>query len=251
MISTPSVVRRTTQEDVLSEQKLDQQMRLVSVPRHQVQGVNVLDQGVTKITTENIGTPDYDYIRYKSIETAQKTTSGNSFDFTSVLNIWGKTEPNTDTVNNAQLYGQSIFGVLPIANLTGTDRSKLLQQMRTDQVFQVNYTTVKHEQRGNRPTYTYDVTVAPVPYVSMLKTFADILGLKQLEQVNPSDYQNTPDLKFKFVVDVWSSQLVEITYTDDSARTEVFGSYGVHTPISEPTETIPVSELQQRLQQLQ
>jgi hypothetical protein len=54
------------------------------------------------------------------------------------------------------------------------------------------------------------------------------------------------------VVDVWSRHLISIYYLD-SNRVEGFGGYGISMPITIPRDedTIPVEELQNRIQSIQ
>ncbi len=250
MLSTQSVVKQVKQASDVTGQRLDQNTRLVSTPVQAVNGTSVLNQGGDTITTEIIGTPQHDYVRYIDIKTDQKSVSGGNFDFSSVLGVWGKSESTTDQVQSTQFYSQNLFGVIPVANLPVAQRNQLLNQIRDDKVYSVDYGATEVGRRDSRPTYTYPVSVNPVAYVRMLKTFAGMLGQKQLEQVDPEQYSSAAPLKFELVVDTWSGQLVEIRYTEQ-ARTEIYKSYGVKADVRQPKDTIPISELQNRLQQLQ
>lgn len=250
MLSTPSVVRHVVQESQITGQKLDQTTRLISSPSQGVIGETVLTQGGSVITTENIATPETDYVRYTGINTDQKNKDGQSFNFDSVLGVWGTSGSTVAGSTPGQLYNQNIFSAVPIANLNSNDRQKLLDQIAADNVYQVDYGATEVSQRGSRPTYTYPVTVNPVAYVKMLKTFATMLGLKQLEQLDPSQYQNAKPISFQFVVDTWSGQIIEIHYSEEN-RVETYDSYGVKDDLEEPENAIPISELQGRLQQLQ
>jgi hypothetical protein len=146
------------------------------------------------------------------------------------------------------LYGQNIFGVIPVGNLPVSARRKLLNEISQNNIYKVDYSKLKREQRAGRPTYIYEVTVEPVVYIKMLKNFARAVGSTQLERVDPNQYKDTPPLKFQLIVDVWSSQLKEVKYED--GRVEHYDGYGANTLAPEPTNTIPVIELQTRLQSL-
>jgi hypothetical protein len=210
----------------------------------------VLDQGQAVITTESIGTLQNDFVRYLDIKTDQKNSSGSSFDFSNVLSVWGKSGDNKEAGEEAQLFSQTVLGVVPIANLPLSARQELLRQIQNDKVYTVDYGTVKRAKSNGRPVYTYDVTVEPVAYINMLKTFAHSLGLTQLDQVDSSQYANTPALKFSFEVDVWSAQLTKVTYIE-SNRTETYSAYGARALVNQPKDTITLEELQTRLQSIQ
>lgn len=248
MLTTPSVTKKITQED--NGQKLDQTVQLTTQPTAQVHSENVLNQGQAVITTESIGTPRNDFVRYTDIKTEQKNAAGSSFDFSRVLTTWGKSGNNPETGESAQLFNQTLLGVVPIGNLAPDSRKKLVEQIRTDKVYVVDYNNVKRANVGGRPVYTFDVAMQPVAYINMLKSFARALGLTHLDQVDASQYENTPELKFTFEVDVWSAQLKKVVYTD-SGRSEDYSAYGARVLIDEPGDTITLEELQTRLQQVE
>jgi hypothetical protein len=94
------------------------------------------------------------------------------------------------------------------------------------------------------------VQVRAVAYIQMLKTFAQMIGMSQLDEVDPRQYQNTPSLRFKMSVGRWSGQLMQVVFDGDN-HTETYNSYGVRRSIEMPQASVPVSELQLRLQQIQ
>lgn len=249
-LATSGVSKQVSQSE--SEQKMDQSTQLVAAPEHRARSIAALQQGVdgsTVVTTESIGTTTADFVRYNNIKTGQKTADGKSFNFSSVLGIWGKSDASNPNSNGgAQLYNQTVLGVFPVGNVNPNQRRQLLAQINKDQVYTIDNHVKKGSQSG-RPLYTYSVTVKPVAYVSMLKTFARDLGLQQLEAVDPSQYADSSPIKFTIDVDVWSGELIKINYSD-SARSEAFSAYGVRRHIDLPDKTIPVDELQTRLQQL-
>lgn len=251
LLSSTSLTKHTIQANEAVSQVLKQDTKLITAPEHAINNKSTIShlaaEGAT-ITTENLGTQQFDYVRYTGITTSQRRPNGQAFDFSSVLNTWGKSPPGTSTSPTAQLYSQNILGLLPIGNVSGPQRRALLQTIKQKEVYNVNYATVKREQRAKRPTYTYEVTVAPVPYIQMLKDFAEAIGLTQLKEVDPNQYQNVEPVKIQVVVDVWSGQLLEIQY--QAGQSDRFSSSGSRVRLSEPTDTIPVNELQTRLQSL-
>lgn len=250
-LSTPGVTKVVSQSD--TDQQLDQRAQLVTTPTQRVRSTVILRQGAggdTLITTESIGTTHADYVRYADLKTNQKTAEGKDFNFAAILNIWGKADSNDTTSGGAQLYNQTVLGVVPVGNLDATLRQQLLNQIINDNVYTVNYATIKKTKQAGRPVYSYDVSVMPVAYVSMLKAYARDIGLKQLEPVDPNQYAGSAPLKFNFNIDVWSGALTQITYKD-SKRTEKFSSYGVHPQIELPTKTVPIEQLQSKLQEIQ
>ncbi|HUP26530.1 MAG TPA: hypothetical protein VM124_02710 [Candidatus Limnocylindrales bacterium] len=251
MLATPGVSKQISQTE--GTQKVNQNVQLTTMPQQRVHSASVLHQGEdgsTVITTESIGTIPADYVRYTDIKTSQKTTEGKAFNFSSVLGIWGRAAANDPNSGGAQLFNQMVLGVIPVGNVSGLQRKQLINQIEQEQVYQVDYSSLKREVVAGRPQYTYDVTIRPVAYVNMLKTFAHDIGIKELESVDPAQYKDTPPLRFTMDIDVWSGQLKKITYKD-SDRSETYGSYGARLQISPPQTTLTVQELQSRLQQIQ
>ncbi len=249
-LTTPSVAKTVNQTD--ESQILEQTSMLVTTPGQIARSISTLqqvDDTDTQIVTESIGSPTVDYVRYNEIKTSQKNSEGKDFDFSSVVGIWGKATDEQGG-GNVQQFNQTVLGVVPIANLPQAQRSQLLDQIRDDKVFQFDSDAVKRQRINGRMVYSYEVSVDPVAYVKMLKTFASSLGMTQLEQVDPSQYAGSPALGFVFEIDVLSGQIRKITY-ESTDRTETNNSFGAIVRIEEPTSSIGVEELQAKLQQAQ
>ncbi len=248
-LSTSSVTKKIIQGD--ASQGLDQTAVLVTEPIQQVHSASILTQVSdvqTKVTTESIGTPPADFVRYNDIKTSQKNAAGQTFDFSSILGIWGKVDQNDTDNGGAQLYNQTLLGVIPMANVAQPDRKQLVNQIKENGVYKIDG-AVKRQFKNGRLVYSYNVTVAPVAYVTLLKSFAHDVGITQLEELDPSQYAGSQPLKFTFDIDVWSNQLIKVTFAD-SARTETYGSYGARMQVALPVKTIPIGDLQNRLQQI-
>lgn len=250
-LSSNSVTRAVKQDD--GAQILDQVSQFSVSPNMRVHGTNDLTQitdAGTVVTTENIATPTVDFVRYTDIKTSQKNTSGKSFDFSSVIGIWGKADSEDPLSGGAQLFNQNLFSVMPVANLPAAQRKEIVSLIKTSKVFETDFTKVEKSIRGGRPVYSYQVAINPQAYVAMLKVFARDMGLTQLEQVDPSQYADSEPLRFTFGIDVWSGQLRTIEY-QDSKRTEQISAYGAQLLIPLPTETVTLDKLQTKLQGIQ
>jgi hypothetical protein len=249
--STAGVTKHSYQNQ--EGQELTQSMQLATIPDSRVHAKSILRQGKdggTVISTESIGTIPADYVRYTDIKTDQKTAEGKEFNFSSVIGIWGKADAEDPYSGGAQLFNQTVLGVVPFGNLPAGPRKQLISQIRESKMFATDYTNVKREIVDGRPHYTYDVSITPVDYIAMLKIFARELGIKDLERVDPSQYEGSPPIKFDFEVDVWSGQLLGIEYQGTDRR-ETYGGYGARVNIQPPNANVTAAELQSRLQQAQ
>jgi hypothetical protein len=248
-----SISKRVIQDNGL--QKLDQRMQLQTGDVARARSISTLSQGddmATSVTTESIGSPNEDYVRYLSIETNQKSVSGEDFDFDHVLGVWGKAESpsNAGSDTSGQLFGEVTLGVVPMGQVRHDDRQKILEFIRDQEVYVIDFSDVAREIKNGRPRYVYDVSMSPEKYVTMLKQFGRSVGLEQLEAFDPASFRDSPALKFKFAVDVWSRQLVGVQFVD-TGRIENYSGYGAESTILIPEQTIPVEELQSRLQTIQ
>lgn len=250
-LSSNSVTRTIKQDDGV--QILDQTSQLTLAPNKRVHATNTLRQVAdagTVVDTESIATPTTDFVRYLGIKTSQKNSKGNNFDFASVVGLWGKADNQDELSGGAQLFTQNLLGVMPVANLPAQARKDLVKLITSNQVFKTDYKSVKRANEDGRPVYSYDVTIEPKAYVSMLKLFARDVGLTQLEHVDPAQYEGSDPLKFTFDVDVWSGQLRNITYKD-SQRSEHMAAYGAQLLINPPASAVTLDELQSKLQAIQ
>ena len=83
----------------------------------------------------------------------------------------------------------------------------------------------------------------------MIKDIGLAMGFRQFEQLDPSNYADSESIALLMTIDVWSGQLIKIQYKD-STRSETYGSYGARSLIVAPKDSIPIYELQSRLQQI-
>ena len=245
-LSTPTVVKTTIDQD----SSLNQTTQLSVNPEALVRSESKINQSDSSITTESIATPEADYVRYTKISTSQKGQDGKPLDFSQVLGLWGRSTNADVTSTGAQLFNQTSLGVVPMGRLKPEARNALLKQIAETGVYSVDYSNVTRRNVGGRPVYEYKVGLSPRAYVTMLKSFSKALGENSLEQVDPNDYPESPNLNVGIYVDVWSSNLREITY-ENSNRTEIFSSHGGYVrPADLPTDAVPVEELQAKLQQI-
>lgn len=208
----------------------------------------------TTIKTDSIGTPTAGYVRYISIQTKRKTKNGQPYNFKPVLNVWGKSDKTKTSLD--VLFAQSILNddqnapLPPIGNLTDNQRNSLLGFINANHIFAANYGKVQRKAIDGQQVYVYPVTVKLEAYAEMLQKFAKNMGLDYFDNLNPSTYKDSPPADIDLAVDTSSRQLVQVTYKAGN-YTETYTDWNSGQPIQIPGKTIPVSQLEQRLQKLQ
>ncbi|HSX35937.1 MAG TPA: hypothetical protein VLH84_03320 [Patescibacteria group bacterium] len=216
-------------------------------------------QGATVVKDEMLGTPEGDFTRYTSITTNQKSATGRTLDFTKILGVWARSTTTPIGKPSAEL-SQAILGsglpfggiVVPIGNLTEAQRAQLLGQIRGQNTYQVAFSTVKKASVNGRTQYTYDVTMQPILYASMVKRFAQDVGLHDLDQLDVNSFGSQQNIKVRLTVDVRSRQLVKASVGSGTAGiSQTYTGYGMPVIVNTPHNVITAAELQSRLTAIQ
>ena len=251
-LQTTAYTRHTVQSS--GSQSVDQVLQTTTEPTQKVFSETVFRQtGVDSATalTENIGTPTNDYVRYTGINTSQKNSAGQSLDFSKVLNIWGNTPPEETGSTTGQLYNQAALGIIPTGNVSAAQRKAIIKIMKEQGAYDFTVASTKRSLPFGRPTYTFQVTVNPEAYITALQLFAKDVGLNHLEGINPADYKDAQKLSFIVSIDGWTHQMTQ-TSQGEGAKTEDISGRNLRKVLPKtPTDTIPVDELQSRLQSIQ
>lgn len=212
-----------------------------------------LTQDGAVVKTETIGSIGADYTRYSHIQTERTSAEGGPLDLSNVLNVWAKTE---QPAGSSQLLSQTVFGMtmplgsipVPIGNLTPEQREKLITQIKNENVYQISFKDVKKEKKNGRLYYTYEVKMQLIPYVHLIKEFAKSIGLHDLDQVDPNEYQGEP-MTIQMTVDARAKHITEV-YIPDMDFRQAFSAYDVPVSMDVPKDSVPAEELQRRLQEL-
>jgi len=203
------------------------------------------DGGSNKVLTESIGTLSADYNRYISIDTAQKNAAGKPLDYSAVENIWGKADAQQ---GQPQYFSQSLLSLVPFANLSPSNRQKVLQAMTDKKAYDIQYDKVKPLRINGKSALVYPIKVNAEGYVGVLKMIAKNTGLGDLPGLNPASYKGQPPIEISITVDKLSRQVIEVDY--GSSQKETYSAYGLSTPIKLPSKSIPASELQKKVQEI-
>jgi hypothetical protein len=216
--------------------------------------LTTLTQTGTTVQDEMIATPTVDYTRYVSVKTDQKTAKGKALDFSKVTGVWAKRD------GQAQLFSQDVLGTglplggvaVPIANLTPSVRTKLVDQIRTQGVYDISFKDkdVKKEHQNGRLVYIYTAKIQPVLYASMMKSLAKSVGIHDLDSLDPNSFSTQQPFQMKLTVDAHARQLLSAEAIGADIK-QTYSSYDVPVEVSIPKNTITSTELQKRLTELQ
>ena len=229
--------------------------KMTQVSQAQFGAVNIVDiktdieqtteQGDVKVTTRTLATPTEDFVRYSSID--MPTAEGKAkIDFSPLLNEWGRT---SKVEGGGSTFSQAVFGIVPFGNLPADKRNQLLNIIHSKDVYKTDFSKTEIKNENGRIVYAYPVEVNVQAYAELLKTYDEMLGLKQMEQLNPDDYASAEPIKATLTADKLSRTLVKIVY-GEGGQEESFSGYGVHQSVEVPETTTSRQEIESKLQKL-
>lgn len=198
--------------------------------------------------SQTISSPTTDYIRFTEFVTSQTDSSGKKLDLSNIVNVWAESKNET---TSSQQFSRVIFdGLLPVANLTASQRATIMKDLRSTEVLDVDFSKVEKNTKNGKTMYTYTVTKEAQGYIEMLKKLGVYVGLADLDAVNSAQYADAPGTVIKVTIDAYARQLAEVT-VEGGAFSEVYSSYGI--PISQgvPIKNIvSIDELRNRFNKL-
>ncbi len=204
------------------------------------------------VVTETIGTPNADFVRYADIQVPNDPKLQEQYKKAS--GIWGKSITTDDGSFKARYFSEAllILGIVPIGNVSAAQREELLTYLKDNKVYTIDpLKEIKKESIDGREVYVYPVKLKLQAYVTYLQKFAGAIGLGEVPGLDPEAYAGAADTSIEMAIDPISRQLLRVTYADNPNRTETYGSYGVLADDKLPEDTISLSELQSKVQQLQ
>ncbi|HET7673058.1 MAG TPA: hypothetical protein VFK11_00905 [Candidatus Saccharimonadales bacterium] len=205
-----------------------------------------LSQGIgsntTTVTTETIGAPTADYVRYTDISGGANQPGVQRLQ--SMLGVWAKREQDLSKGQRISFLNEGLFGVIPFGYLGDDQQSQILGIINQKNLYK--YTSASRSMENKRPVYVYTMSINPSNLVEVLRDYSQLSGLGDPSQLNPEQYKGAGDIKILLTVDIFSRQIVRIQYS--TGRVENYTGHNLYRPLNLPGDTIPVEELQRRLQ---
>lgn len=196
------------------------------------------------IVTETIGTPQANFARYIKVDTSEKSTKGQPFDFGPVFQLWSKTELSSTAGEGS--FATAIFDVIPFAHFNSSQRNQVVKSMKDSEVYTIDFDKVSKERKNGRLYYSYDTSINPGKYIALLKQVDSMMGLNQLKELDPSQYQGGEPVQLKITIDAKSHQLASLTYANNNSVIE-YSSWGAAAKLQLPDKVVTQDELQTKL----
>lgn len=230
--------------------KVDQKLQISLGAENLAHGLTTITQPgrdgrPTTVVTETLGTPSGNYARYTQI----KTGALQQPDISKVKDVWSREPLTSGSKQNQSIFAEGLFSSIPFANLNRTQRQELIQFMKNNKVYDVDYRGAEVVERAGKQGYKYEVTVNLKSYIATLKKIDELMGLGQLKSVDPASYENAPPANLIVVNSIDGRQLLEVTYTGTN-RQEKYSSYGARINIDVPETNLLRSDLEQKVQSI-
>lgn len=143
------------------------------------------------------------------------------------------------------------YTFFPMGLLPSEKRNNLVDFIRENQVYSIDYNDVTKDVVDGRDVYVYEVSIPLQSYAAMLQKFSAALGsafAEKASEINPSNYEGTQPIILKASVDKYSHRLIQVTSEGSIQTVETYKGYGITNQTFEiPTDVISADELQQRL----
>ena len=243
-LSTPGVTRELIQKNNVVQ--TDNLTRLCFGPQPMVRNLRKISDNSSgvpgKITLESIANSKDVYQRYSFID--QPGSLGQKKpDYSKLYGLWLK-NGGTNT-NNGQIINSGLFGFLFFGNFSPTQKSILINYLKSKQIYSVDYAHVGKSSTGRR-TYTYRVKLNPQNYINAARFYIKLLGLPKNNLVESSAVLGNLPTEAHISVDVLSREPTKITYIGKNL-TETFKAFGLNSPVSLPTHIVSLGDYQNAL----
>jgi len=190
-----------------SQTSVKQVVQIVLCGNSYAHSITTLTQSGTTVVTEEINSPDSEYVRYLNIASNNKDNKI----YAPVLNLWGyQNSTRASGAQSTRTFYQTIFGILPFGNLTPEQRDNLIGIAKQQNVYSVNSKDVTHETIAGKKVDTLTVNVNLQGYIKLMKTFAGYVGFKGLDGIDPSQYSSQKPVAVKISIEPVSRNLVQI-----------------------------------------
>ncbi|HYF97256.1 MAG TPA: hypothetical protein VD947_04450 [Patescibacteria group bacterium] len=215
-------------------------------PDINAQTKTILSQGsgskTASITTDTIGTKTADYVRYSDVAGAEGLPGAERLN--DLLGVWAKRQSNPANGEQLTFLNETIFNVMLFGDLDNEQKTKLEELIYKSNLYQ--YSSAEKRLENKRLVYVYDVSINPEDLVTVIQEYVRLTGVADADQFDPAQYKGVPPVKVQLTIDVFSRQLQKIEYS--TGRVETYSGQNLFRPDNIPEQTIPIDELQKKLQ---
>ncbi|HEX5455749.1 MAG TPA: hypothetical protein VFW77_00085 [Candidatus Saccharimonadales bacterium] len=206
----------------------------------------VLTQGIgsnsASVNTETIGTTDRDFVRYTDVKGADNLSGAQRLK--TLLGVWAERNQDIAKGQRVSFLNESMFGIVPFGYFNDAEKSQLIGLINQKGIYK--YTSATRSIENRRPVYIYTLALNPADLVDVMHEYVRLSGAGDPSQFDSTQYKGLGVLHIQLTVDILSRQIIEVQYP--TGRVENYSGYNLYKQINLPADTIPIEELQKRLQ---
>lgn len=245
-MATPSVVRTLSEGG--SGNQVVQQFRFHFAPQRVIENnVAYTERSATtntRVVTEGIIFPTAQYLRYAEYSSENQSTGSTNID--SLLGVWASDD--TLSEEDAKLtYLSEQVSLILFGNFPSEQRQKFLDTIKDQQIYSIDYETVREESLDNEDVLVYGVRVKLKQYATLLNESFRIAGYGEFPPLDPANYREDAIVNAQFTVRKRDNVFVGVNF---GGRDERYSGYGVVKSVERPEATRSIEELQEEVQQL-
>lgn len=236
----------TSQKYFNGSYNINQKTQIALAGDNYAHTITTLSQVGASVTTEEINSPNYEYVKYLDISSNKKNAANKSINYTKDLNIWGYGKNyNNASQQIKETFYKTLFSILPLANLSTTQRNDLISYAKSHKVYTIDNKINKQTINGVHVD-TLSVKVNRLGYIGMMELFAKDVNFLGLGNVSPKQYEKLPAITVQISIDPISRNLVKIN-SGSALNASSYSGFGVNPLYKLPTKTIDLQVLEARI----
>ena len=247
-MSTPSVTR-TLIEGGTGNQVVQQQQFLFSPNMVSNSRVSYTQKSATidtEVETRGVSYLDAQYSQYTKFTTNQKNKDGSNANIDELLNKWEGTVAAGDDTDQSRInYASELVTLIILGNFDANYRRDVMQQMRSNKVYQVDYAGATNDEVDGQKVRLYPVTVGLKKYAELLVGSFKQAGLGDFPALDPSSYNDEARIPLTIAINQRTNEIVGVSY---GSRQEQYESYGVIKTVDRPDAVYGSGELEKAVQ---
>ncbi len=234
-LSTYGVTRSIAQKETAGF-GFERDTKISYIPEFSVASKTRLVQNVKKnktvVVTKSITKNNKTVSSYVEISGGDKDKNYNP-----IINRWFEDRLSKDQVaETVGLVPGFVAGTPPFLNLDNNTKQSAIEKIKANEVYDVDFGSVKKTEYNGKSAYEYDVDVNIGQYLYMMRDLSNKSNI-DISQINIDAYTSNPPIELLMTVSIDGRQLLK-AIDKQTGREETFSSYGAVSFVNLPTVNI-------------
>ncbi len=201
----------------------------------------------TTVVTEGVLFPDAQYSRYVAFSTNQTKSDGTTPTLENIIGKWEANVVAESDLEQAKLtYVSELVTLVMFGNYSADFRQDLLTQLKSGNVYAVNYDDVKEDEVNGEKADVYLVSVGLKEYARQLQRAFVVAGYGEFPPLDPDNYREDSRINARFFVSQNTNSIIGVGF---GSREESYSGYGINRTIVRPKTFFGPGELERIVQE--